>query len=121
MVKSGAQYGVLKKFIFTVAKKAFGMGHFSITLPNEQQADVRHGIERKINSLLDLLPWRQARREEKRGYIVKVDTGSDAQATYRIFKTMEGQWLPHEDDEMTASIKAAIDMYETQNQTIPES
>jgi hypothetical protein len=88
------------------------MGHFTLTLPGNRLADVRWGTERKINGLLDLLPWRKKLREERRGYIVKIGTGSGPYAVYHLFKTKEGQWQPQEGDETAATIKTAIDTYE---------
>jgi hypothetical protein len=87
------------------------MGQFTITLPNSRQADVRYGTVRKMS-----MRFRKAPREEKRGYMVRIDTGFGAHNSYLIFKNTEGHWLPQEDDETTKAIKTAIDAYESNAQ-----
>jgi hypothetical protein len=90
------------------------MGHFIITLPKNRQADVRYGTVRKATlRVLDLLHLRKMQCEERRGYMVRIDTGSGAHNSYLIFKNLEGEWMPQEDDETTTAIKVAIDAYES--------
>src|SRR6476659_3917791 len=99
------------------------MGHFTIQLPNNQQGDVRWGTIRKKSLFLDLLKSKKSNNEVKKGYIVKIEPTFTGHNEYRLLKTKEGKWTSEDDggfqitpdDEITASIKSAIDYYENQH------
>jgi hypothetical protein len=96
------------------------MGHFTIQLPNHLQGDVRWGTIRKKSLFSNL--FKRSKAEVKKGYIVKIEP-SPARPGYRLLKTMDGKWLSESsggfqvtpDDDMTSSIRSAIDNYETQS------
>jgi hypothetical protein len=99
------------------------MGHFTITLPNNQQGDVRQGTVRKKSTLLNFLKGNKSDNEIKKGYIVKIEPNSTEQKEYRLLKSKEGNWISEDDggfqvtpdDEISLSIKKAIDNYESQH------
>ncbi len=99
------------------------MGHFTITLPNNQQGDVRWGTIRRSSLFLNIFKRNKSNYEIKKGYIVKVEPTSTEQKEYRLLKTKEGNWISKDDggfqvtpdDEISVSIKKAIDNYENQN------
>jgi len=99
------------------------MGHFTITLPNNQQGDVRWGTVRKKSIFLNLFKDNKSGNEIKKGYIIKVEPTSTEQKEYRLLKTKEGNWTSEDDggfrvtpdDEISLSIKKAIDDYESQH------
>jgi hypothetical protein len=99
------------------------MGHFTITLPNNLQADVRCGTIKKKSLFSDLFKTKKLNNEEKKGYIIKIDRTSNEHNEYRLLKTKEGNWTSEDDggfhvtpdDEISASIKSAIDNYESQH------
>jgi hypothetical protein len=94
------------------------MGHFTIQLPNNLHGDVRCGTIRKKTLLLNL--FKRSKPDVKRGYVVKIEPSSTTASEYRLLKTMDGKWLSEsiggfqvsQDDDMTASIRSAIDNYE---------
>ena len=96
------------------------MGHFTIHLPNNRQGDVRWGTIRK-KSLFPSI-FRKSNSEVKKGYIVKIEPTSAGPKEYRLLKTKDGKWTSEDDggfrvtpdDEMSASIKSAIDNYESE-------
>jgi len=99
------------------------MGHFKINLPNNQQGDVRFGTIKKKSLFLDLFKSGKSKNEVKKGYIVRIESTPIEHKEYRLLKTNEGKWT-YEDvggfqvtpnDEMSASIKSAIDDYESQH------
>jgi hypothetical protein len=95
------------------------MAHFTIILPNNLQGDVRSGTIRKKSLLSDLFKNRKLNNEVKKGYIIKIGAPAES-IEYRLLKTKEGKWTSVDnpgfqvtpDDEITASIKDAIDNYE---------
>ena len=99
------------------------MGHFTITLPNNLHGDVRWGAIRKKSLLLDLFKSKKLENDIKKGYIVNIEPTSDEHKEYRLLKTMEGTWSSESDggfqvtpdDEISTSIKNAIDSYESQH------
>ena len=99
------------------------MGHFTITLQNNQQGDVRWGTLRKESTLLNLFKGNKSANEIKKGYIVKVASTSSEQKEYRLLKTKEGNWTSEDDggfqvtpdDQISVAIKKAIDEYESQH------
>jgi hypothetical protein len=62
------------------------MGHFTITLPNNQQGDVRWGTLRKKTTLLNLFKAKKPDNEIRKGYIVKVASADSDQKEYRLLK-----------------------------------
>ena len=95
------------------------MGYFTIYLPGEIKGEVRFGkVIRKLVSLnlFDLFRKRGPKREERKGYIVKIGEGQ----LYRLLRTKEGErvnesdggFLVAEDDETSLAIKKAIEEYE---------
>jgi hypothetical protein len=99
------------------------MGHFTITLPNNQQGDVRWGTVRKELISLNLFRANKSGNKIKKCYIVKVEPASAEPKEYRLLKTKEGDWTFEDDggfrvtpdNEITLSIKRAIDNYEGQH------
>jgi 23S rRNA maturation-related 3'-5' exoribonuclease YhaM len=99
------------------------MGHFTITLPNNLQGDVRYGTIKKKSLFLDLFKTKKLNNEVKKGYIIKIEPTSTEPNEYRLLKTKEGKWTTDDDggfqvtpdDEISASIKSAIDNYESQH------
>ena len=97
------------------------MGHFTITLPNNLHGEVRWGTIRKKSVLLDLFKFKKLDNDIKKGYIVNIEPTSNEPKEYRLLKTMEGKWSSEShggfrvtpDDEISTSIKNAIDSYET--------
>ena len=98
------------------------MAHFTINLPNNQQADVRRGKIIKKQNLLKLLRPRSI-REENIGYIVKVIPAPQGTHEYHFMKTTEGKWLQHGEHNwlkegegnINLAIKNAIDEFELSN------
>jgi hypothetical protein len=96
------------------------MGHFTITLPNNQQGVVRWGTIRKKVLFLNLFRSNKLKDEEKKGYIVKIEPATKGQKEYRLLKTKEGEWTSEDDvgfqvtpdDLVSVVIKKAIDNYE---------
>jgi hypothetical protein len=94
------------------------MGHFTIHLPNNRQGDVRCGTIRKKSLFSNL--FKKSNSEVKKGYIVKIEPTSTGHNEYRLLKTKNGKWASEDDggfqvtpdDELSASIKSAIDNYE---------
>jgi hypothetical protein len=95
------------------------MGYFTIDLPGRIKAEVRFGKVMKkviLPNLFDLFRMKGAKKEERRGYIVKIGEGQ----LYRLLRTKEGVWLNDsdsgfpvaEDDETSLAIKKAIEEYE---------
>ncbi|MDO6432655.1 hypothetical protein Q4E93_18765 [Flavitalea sp. BT771] len=95
------------------------MGYFTIDLPGNIKGEVRFGkVMRKLISInpFNLLKRNGLKREERRGYIVKIAEGQ----LYRLLRTMEGEWLNEsdsgfqvaKDDETSLAIKKAIEQYE---------
>src|SRR6185437_16639769 len=99
------------------------MRHFTITLPNNLQGDVRWGTIKKKSLFLDLLKFKKSNSEVKKGYIIRVEPTTTEHKEYRLLKTMEGKWTSEDaggfqvtsDDEISALIKSAIDHYESQH------
>jgi hypothetical protein len=99
------------------------MGHFTITLSNNRQGDVRWGTVRKKSTLLNLFKGEKSGAEIKKGYIVKVNSTSSEEKEYRLLKTKEGNWTSEDDggfqvtpdDQVCVAIKKAIDDYESQH------
>jgi fatty acid-binding protein DegV len=96
------------------------MAHFTITLPDQQQADVRSGKIRKINlNIRQLLRLSPVIKEENKGYIVKLAHG---QQEYHLLKTIHGKWLRNREhpwikeaeEPVTAAIRQAIEEHEKQ-------
>src|SRR4029079_18399665 len=98
------------------------MGHFTINLPNNQQGDVRWGTIKKKSLFLDLFKSKKSNNEIRKGYIIRIEPTSIENNEYRLLKTKEGKWTSEDDggfqvtpdDEISASIKSAIDNYESQ-------
>lgn len=86
------------------------MGHFTINLPNNEQADVRWGNVRKLEINLNIFSKSKPKSEPKTGYKVKVE----ANVEYQLFKSTTGEWTKDADgkialnDEPLLSIKKAI-------------
>ena len=99
------------------------MGHFTINLPNNQQGDVRWGTIKKKSLFLDLFKSKKSNNEIRKGYIIRIEPTSIENNEYRLLKTKEGKWTSEDDggfqvtpdDEISASIKSAIDNYESQH------
>jgi hypothetical protein len=99
------------------------MGQFTITLPNNQQGNVRWGTIRKKTFFLNLFRHHKLKSEEKKGYIVKIAAVLNSLNEYRLLKTKEGEWASEgnegfqvtPDDEMSIAIKKAIDNYESRH------
>jgi hypothetical protein len=99
------------------------MAHFTITLPNNLHGDVRCGTIRKKSFFLDLFKTNARQKEEKKGYIIKIEPASPEQKEYRLLKTMDGKWTTDDnegfkvtaDDTLSIAIKNAIDNYERQH------
>jgi len=97
------------------------MGHFTISLPNNLQGDVRFGTIKKKSLFLDLFKPKKSNDDIKKGYIIKIEPTSTEQNEYRLLKTKEGKWTSEDvggfqvspDDELSALIKSAIDNYES--------
>lgn len=98
------------------------MGHFTINLPNNLQGDVRFGMIKKKSLFLDLFKTKKSNDDIKKGYIIKIEPTSTERNEYRLLKTKEGKWTSEDvggfqvspDDEISVSIKNAIDNYESQ-------
>src|SRR5689334_431761 len=98
------------------------MGHFTITLPNNLQGNVRWGTIKKKSLFFDLFKSKKSNNEVKKGYIIRIEPTTTEHKEYRLLKTMEGKWTSEDvggfqvtpDDEIGASIKSAIDNYESQ-------
>ncbi|HVG42192.1 MAG TPA: hypothetical protein VM888_11330 [Chitinophagaceae bacterium] len=103
------------------------MGHFTISLPHRRQGAVSTGKVIKIQKgLLGLLPWNKFKREERIGYIIKVEPPLHGRCEFHVFKSKEGKWLQEgkddlpfaksklrkEEEEITLAIKKAIDDHE---------
>jgi hypothetical protein len=99
------------------------MGQFTITLPNDQQAEVRFGTIRKKSLFLGLFKKSRLNNEVKKGYIVKIEPSPHDKKEYRLLKTQEGKWTSEDnegfrvtvDNEISVAIKNAIDKYESQH------
>ena len=99
------------------------MRHFTISLPNNLHGDVRWGTIKRKLLFLDLLKGKKLNSEVKKGYIIRVEPTTTEHKEYRLLKTMEGKWTSEDvggfqvtsDDEISASIKSAIDNYENQH------
>jgi len=99
------------------------MGHFTITLSNNQKGDVRWGTIRKKSLFLGLFKKTRLDNEVKKGYIIKIEPASKDQKEYRLLKTKEGNWTSQDDggfqvtpdDLISVEIKKAIDNYENQH------
>jgi len=99
------------------------MGHFTITLPNNLQGNVRWGTIKKKSLLLDLFKSKKSNDEVKKGYIISIEPTPTEHKEYRLLKTKEGKWISEDvggfqvtpDDEISASIKSAIDTYESRH------
>jgi hypothetical protein len=99
------------------------MGHFTIDLPAERKGEVRFGkIVRKTANFFDLFRRRKSNREERTGYIIKIDPAVGDKKLYHLLRSGNGEWLTEsdggfqitEDDEISIAIKQAIDEYENQ-------
>jgi hypothetical protein len=99
------------------------MGHFTIDLPTERKGEVRFGkIVKKTATFFDLFRRRGYNREEKTGYIIKIDPTVGDKKVYYLLRSGKGEWLTEgdggfqiaEDDEISIAIKQAIDEYENQ-------
>lgn len=95
------------------------MGYFTIDLPGNIKGDVRFGkVMRKFTSInpFKLFKRKGHKREEWRGYIVKIAEGQ----LFRLLRTKEGEWLKEsdsgfqitKDDETSLIIKKVIEEYE---------
>jgi hypothetical protein len=73
------------------------MGHFTITLPNNLQAEVRCGTIKKKALFLDLFKTKKLNNEVKKGYIIKIEPTSTKHSEYRLLKTNEGKWTCEHD------------------------
>jgi hypothetical protein len=99
------------------------MGHFTITLPNNLQGEVRFGTIKKKSLFLDLFKSEKLNNEVKKGYIIKIAPTSAEHNEYRLLKNNKGKWTSEDDggfqvtpdDELSALIKSAIDNYESQH------
>jgi hypothetical protein len=68
------------------------MGYFTIDLPGNIKAEVRFGMVTKktgLPGLFDLFKKAKAKREKRRGYIVKIGKGQ----LYHLLRTQDGEWL----------------------------
>lgn len=97
------------------------MGHFIINLPGNQRGDVRWGTIRKMPLFSHFLKSKKSNIGIKKGYIVTIDATGTEPKEYRLLKTGDGNWTSESDggfqctpgDEMSTSIKTAIDIYES--------
>src|SRR3954469_9231265 len=97
------------------------MGHFTISLPNNQQGDVRCGTIRKKTFFLGLFSNNKQYNEVKKGYIVTIEPATKNQVEYRLLKNEGGEWTAEDnegfkvtaDNETMLAIKKAIDYYES--------
>jgi hypothetical protein len=99
------------------------MGHFTIDLPAERKGEVRFGkIVKETANFFDLFRRRGYNREEKTGYIIKIDSAAGDKKVYHLLRSGKGEWLTEsdggfliaEEDEISIAIKQAIDEYENQ-------
>lgn len=99
------------------------MGHFTIDLPAERKGEVRFGkIIKKTVNFFDLFRRREYNRDERTGYIIKIDPAAGDKKVYHLLRSREGKWLTEgdggfqiaEDDEISIAIKQAIDEYDNQ-------
>ncbi|MCU7551366.1 hypothetical protein OCK74_19750 [Chitinophagaceae bacterium LB-8] len=92
------------------------MGHFTIDLPDNRHGDVRWGKVRKLQ--FPFLWLTRKNRDEKMGYIIKVNPAVDGVSMFQLFKTKEGKWFQDPDerkqveDKITLAIKDAIEKHE---------
>lgn len=99
------------------------MGHFTINLPNNLQGDVRFGTIKMKSLFLDLFKSKKLKDEVLKGYVINLEPTSSKNKEYRLLKTNEGKWTSKgiggfyvtPDDEISSSIKGAIDNYESQH------
>jgi hypothetical protein len=99
------------------------MGHFTITLPNNQQGDVRWGTITKKSLFLNLFRKNRLDNEVKKGYIIKIEPAPEDHKEYRLLKTKAGEWTSQDnegfrvtpEDQTSVAIKKAIDNYESQH------
>src|SRR5690348_15098729 len=97
------------------------MGHFTIALSNNEQANVQWGVIRKKTSFFNLFRSNKLKNEERKGYIITMGAAK-GQSEYRLLKTREGEWTSESDggfqvstdNEITVAIKRAIDNFESQ-------
>jgi len=98
------------------------MGHFTITLPNNLNGDVRWGTIRKKSTFLNLFKSNKSDSYIKKGYVIKVGPANE-QREYRLLRSKDGNWTSEDDggfqltpdDNISAEIKKAIDNYESQH------
>src|SRR4051794_29613557 len=96
------------------------MGHFTIALPDNVQGDVRWGTIKKKSLLLAFFKSKRSNNEVRKGYIVRIALTPMQHKEYRLLKTPAGDWTAEShggfqvtpEDEISASIKLAIDHYE---------
>ena len=95
------------------------MGQFTITLSNNQLADVRWGTIRKTFFFFDLFKKKRLRSETKKGYIVTIESAFKDPKQYRLLKNEQGNWTFENegfqtapDDRIAVEIKKGIDNYE---------
>ena len=99
------------------------MGHFTITLQNNQQGDVRWGTIKKKTLFLDLFKGKKLNNEVKKGYMVRIESPPTEHKEYRLLKTKEGKWTSEDDggfhvtpdDEISVLIRSGIDNYESKH------
>jgi hypothetical protein len=86
------------------------MVHYIIDLPNNRKGIV---IQKKEFRDFEPSPLNLGILDPKRiGYCVKISPPDGDRKEYRVFKTKKGKWLKIGEDEITKSIKIAIDEYE---------
>jgi len=95
------------------------MGHFTITLLNNSQWDVRFGYVFKKTLLFHFFKKNKLHNDKRKGYVVM---NKSDQKEYRLLKTSDGKWSETEEagfniynDETVMSIKEAIDDFEKDN------
>lgn len=90
------------------------MGHFVISFPNNNQADVHFGTVRKKQflSLRNLFTGKWWHVEKCKGYVVT----TDQRQKIVLFKTLDGTWInENKPDEQHAYLQAKIDEFENTN------
>lgn len=72
------------------------MGHFTINLPDNKQADVRWGHVKKTGFNVNIFAKTKRETEPKTGYIVRVAPDTE----YRLFKSKNGTWSEDPDSKI---------------------
>ena len=86
------------------------MEQYNIDLPNNRKGSVIQKKEFMDVEPSQLIFW--ILNPKRIGYCVKISPPVGDRKEYRVFKTKKGKWLKIGEDEITKSIKIAIDEYE---------